>query len=335
MISKTMTGSKMKLLYIIFCFLIPYIALAQHTFSIVAIDTVTKEIGSAGATCLSGIQYPPGAKMISDIIPGRGAIHTQAWYRETNQLIARSRMLAGDSPEQIIAWLLDHDEENTPEFRQYGIVDLDSMGSPRTAGYTGELCDSFKNHISERNYSIQGNILLGQQILDSMKSRFLNTHGTLADKLMAALQGAKVIGADTRCFQYNTSTLSAFIRVAKWGNKEDSLYLDLNVPALPYGYDPIDSLQILYNEFLSTGVNDYELIEQNSDFTLLFNSDGTLLIQTKEAKSGEKVEIYNILGNIVWHGELINNMIHVDMSLNPEGIYFIKIERNFERFFKM
>ncbi|MCL5990526.1 MAG: DUF1028 domain-containing protein [Bacteroidetes bacterium] len=322
----------MKILYSLILFFVPYFALAQHTFSIVAIDTVTKEIGSAGATCLSGIKNPPGAKMISDIIPGRGAIHTQAWYRETNQLIARSRMLAGDSPQQIIVWLLDHDEQLTPEKRQYGIVDLDSTGSPRAAGFTGELCDSFKNHISERNYSIQGNILLGQQILDSMKSRFLATQGTLADKLMAALQGAKVIGADTRCFQYNTSTLSAFIRVAKWNNREDSLYLDLNVPALPYGYDPIDSLQILYDEFISTGIDEYDIIEQNSEYTLQINSEKILVVQSSESIKGKIVVIYNILGNIVWQGEMNSNTLQVDLSLFSKGIHFVKVGNTIGKF---
>lgn len=47
---------------------------------------------------------------------------------------------------------------------------------------------------------------MGQEILDSIESRFLNTPGSLADRLMAALQGAKVIGADTRCGIHNTSS---------------------------------------------------------------------------------------------------------------------------------
>ena len=63
-----------------------------------------------------------------------------------------------------------------------------------------ENCFDYKNHIIGDHYAIQGNILLGQSILDSMESRFLNTSGSLSEKLMASLQGAKVIGADTRCY---------------------------------------------------------------------------------------------------------------------------------------
>jgi len=32
---------------------------AQHTFSIVAVDTMTNEVGSAGATCLSAVPEQP------------------------------------------------------------------------------------------------------------------------------------------------------------------------------------------------------------------------------------------------------------------------------------
>ncbi len=68
---------------------------AQHTFSIVAVDSVTGEIGSAGATCIGA---EDGAQAISDIILGMGAIHTQSYYSIINQNNARTRMLAGDTP---------------------------------------------------------------------------------------------------------------------------------------------------------------------------------------------------------------------------------------------
>ncbi len=77
---------------------------------------------------------------------------------------------------------------------------ISGMGTPRSAAYTGQNCVNYKNHITGRNYSIQGNILLGQQILDSMEARFLRAEGELACRLMEALQGAKVVGADTRCY---------------------------------------------------------------------------------------------------------------------------------------
>ena len=83
------------------------------------------------------------------------------------------------------------------------------------------------NHILGPNYAIQGNILLGQQILDSMEYYFLNTSGCLPERLMAAMNGAKVVGADTRCMVEGTSSLSAF----KNGSTDsyNNLFLDINV----------------------------------------------------------------------------------------------------------
>ena len=69
----------------------------------------------------------------------------------------------------------------------------------------------------------------------------------MADKLMAALQGANVVGDDWSC----VSSFSAFLRVAKPENDPDSLYLDLNVAETPYGVEPIDELQVLYDEWLN------------------------------------------------------------------------------------
>lgn len=240
-----------------YSFLLLFIVLAsfsygQDTFSIVAIDTVTKEIGSAGATCLTEQLGFPGAVFISDIIGGHGAIHTQANGLTQNQLAARGRMLAGDTPEQIIAWLQENDYDGNPEVRQYGVIDLDAAGTPRTAAYTGVDCLDYKNHIIGRNYSIQGNILLGKQILDSMEARFVRTEGTLADKLMACLQGANVPGADSRCLADGLSSKSSFLRVSRWEDPDKTYKLNLTVGKTKTGRDPIDSLQTLYNIWKTT-----------------------------------------------------------------------------------
>ncbi len=226
---------------------------AQDTFSIVAVDVTTGEVGSAGASCVgSSSYYPHGAAVLSDVIPNVGCIHTQASYLAANQNNAHNMMMSGSSPQEIIDWLINNDAGGNPSVRQYGIVDLNS-GDPRSAAFSGVNCLNYKNDTAGLAYSIQGNILLGQEIIDSMQTRFLNTPGTLAERLMASLQGAKVIGADTRCASpYQSSSLSAFIRVAQPENNYDSLYLDLWM-AYPQTWsgavpvDPIDSLQTLFN----------------------------------------------------------------------------------------
>lgn len=233
-----------KLLLLIVIFLIIKSGFSQDTFSICVVDTITGEVGSAGASCIGEPQLPGGCRILSDVHPGVGVIHAQAYYLAGNQNYARSLMNMGVPPQQIIDSLVAHDVQNNPSIRQYGVVDL-FEGSARTAAYTGINCDDYKNHIIGPNYTIQGNILLGQQILDSMEARFLATNGELACRLMAALQGAKVIGADTRCLDDGVSSLSSFLRVAKPGDPINNLYLDFNVPSVPAGIDPIDSLQSL------------------------------------------------------------------------------------------
>lgn len=216
---------------------------AQDTFSIVAVDSSTGMVGSAGASCIDG------AIIISDVHPGVGVVHTQADWRSENQDYARILMNQGQSPQQIIDSLVAHDVQGNPGMRQYGVIDL--VGGGRSASWTGTNCFDYKGHILGPNYAIQGNILLGRQILDSMQTRFLNTSGTFTDRLMAALQGAKVPGADTRCMASGRSAISAFIKVAWPRDTTGRLFLDLNVDNMPAPYDPIDSLQGLFDQWKS------------------------------------------------------------------------------------
>ena len=216
---------------------------SQDTFSIVAVDTVTGEIGSAGASCVGPIGGV-GAFILSDVIEGIGGIHTQASWNATNQQNAHNRMLEGLSPQEIIDWLVANDVQANPTIRQYGIVDLTRNGE--SAAYTGPNCLDYKNHVTGPGYSVQGNILLGQVIIDTMQTTFLNTEGPLANRLMATLQAAKILGADTRCAVRGTSSQSGFVKVVRIGDGNNP-YLQIVVPDTPVGKDPIDSLKTMFN----------------------------------------------------------------------------------------
>ena len=100
----------------------------QDTFSIVAVDPNTNEVGSAGASCIAG------SVIFSDIHPGVGAIHTQSYWNGTNQNLASQLMESGLSPSEIIDYLINNDINNNPSIRQYGIVDMVEGG--RSAAYT-------------------------------------------------------------------------------------------------------------------------------------------------------------------------------------------------------
>ncbi len=290
-----MRKSLFLLVGLFFLFFFRYnVLLSQDTFSIVAVDPVTGQVGSAGASCIAG------SIIISDVHPGVGVIHTQSYWNAANQNYARNLMNMGLSPQQIIDSLVMHDAQGNPSIRQYGIVDL--IDSGRSAAFTGSNCFNYKNHITGPTYAIQGNILLGQQILDSMEARFLNTQGTLADKLMAALQGAKVPGADTRCLGYGTSSLSAFIRVARVQDTTGTFYLDLNVNSVTPGVEPIDSLQVLFNMWLTNIPNYTNEIPEKfilyQNYPNPFNPLTKISYGLKEA-GNVKIIIYDALGKEV------------------------------------
>ncbi|MEM7035406.1 MAG: DUF1028 domain-containing protein [Bacteroidota bacterium] len=228
---------------------------AQHTFSIAAVDPITGEVGAAGATCLTSADCGGcgGAVIINNLIPGRGAANAQAQVciPNTNLNSIITLLNQGNSPQQALDNMLTFDNcifGDTSD-RQYGIADLDSMNNPRAVGFTGSGTLSYANHIVGPNYAIQGNILLGQFILDSMEAGFLNTPGPLCDKLMAALQGANVPGADSRCLSDSISSKSSFIRVARPGDTQGAFWLNLIVGATNPFHDPIDSLQTLFDDF--------------------------------------------------------------------------------------
>lgn len=299
---------------------------SQDTFSIVAVDPETGEVGSAGASCVDLTSFPGFSDdFLGELFPGLGAINTQAWYNQTNQINARNRMNNGDSPSEIIDWLVNNDVSGQPGLRQYGIVAMVN-GVPESAGHTGSSTDDYKNHITGPNYSIQGNILLGQEILDSMESKFLKAEGDLACKLMAALQGANVVGADSRCAGNGTSSLFAFIKVAQsndvFGNPS---FVQSVRTADGDGIEPIDTLQTLFDMAHSCnvlGVADQSRFENK--FSIYPNPVDDLLSISSSNNETFTLEILSLTG-IIMHQSTFKNGIQINVADFKKGIYFIKI----------
>ncbi|MFM7217480.1 MAG: DUF1028 domain-containing protein [Bacteroidota bacterium] len=307
-----------------------FAARAQDTFSIVAVDTVTGEVGSAGASCVDLLLVFPNYAIdfLGDLVPGVGAINTQASYLAANQTNARTRMLAGDTPQQIISWLTTNDAQSNPASRQYGIAAF-AGDSAQTAGYTGTSCLNYKNHIAGATYCIQGNILLGQSILDSMEARFLREPGDLACKLMAALQGAKVIGADTRCASNNSSSLFAFVKVSQPNDAYGSPSLSLGVKT-PGGFniEPIDSLQHVFDAThtcVATELKEEAFVDKikifpapASDRLIISFSDNTLV--------GAKYRLFDLQNREILAGTAHSTQFNLNTDSLPVGTYFMEFE---------
>jgi len=315
-------------LFLLFAFNIQLYA--QDTFSIIAVDPDTGEIGSAGASCVTGVGASGIIDIITKIIPGRGGVNSQAWVCIPNVNLnnAINQMEGGASPSEIIDWLLNNDacssQNFNPEFRQYGIVDFDIDGNPRVAGFTGSQADDYKEDRQGATFSVQGNILLNQTVIDNMENNFNSTEGTLADKLMAAMQGANLPGADSRCLSAGTSSTTAYLLVYRPDDDPSDPYLRLNVGQQAPGIEPIDILQDLYDSFLS-----------NTDFSLasqiqIFPNPATHFINIIPA-SGiviDKLTVYDMQGKSMNYelSESSSSKLVLYTESFTTGIYFLSIE---------
>jgi len=301
---------------------------AQDTFSIVAADSVTREVGSAGASCVDLIAFGiADASFLGDLLPDTGAINTQASYLAGNQANARKRMRAGDTPEEILTWLKANDSQAA--VRQYGIVGFNKQ-SPSSAGFTGANCINYKAHktgsINGIHYSIQGNILLGQMVLDSMEVRFRNSDGDLACRLMAALQGANMIGADTRCASNESSSLFAFLKVAQATDQYGSPSFSISVVTKDKDQiEPIDSLQTIFdakNQCINTSNSDNQL--KNVIKIYPNPSKDFLTIELRNAVIGTPFDVIDLLGQVVFTGKLESDRTDISIQNLPNGLYLFR-----------
>lgn len=321
-----------KIILLFVAVLFSFQSFSQDTFSIIAVDPATGEVGSAGASCVTGIGAQGIIDIINDIIPGRGGVNSQAsvCIPNVNLQNAITRMQAGDNPNQVIDWLLNNDDCSFGgvQDRQYGVADLDTGGNPRTAGFTGTSTLSYAEDRQGATYSVQGNILLDQSVIDNMEDNFNNTTGTLADKLMAALQGANFAGADSRCLAAGTSSTTAYLQVFKANDDPNDPYLRLNVGEQASGIEPIDILQDLYDDFLlSTPETDLAAAIR------LFPNPATnqITIAREAFVELQSITIYNIEGKIVFTNETpsrTNLQEIINISSLQTGAYFLQLNNN-------
>lgn len=105
-------------------------------------------------------------------------------------------------------------------YRQVGIVGTAGSG----AAYTGKAAanSSWAGALTGSGYAIQGNGLAGSFVLDAMRERFLATRGTLANRLLAALEAGQAAGGQT------TGRLSAalLVRTSGGGFQDVDLRVD-------------------------------------------------------------------------------------------------------------
>jgi len=157
------------------------------TFSIVARDSATGELGIAVASRFFGVGVVvPWAK--ADV----GAVATQSFANTTFGWRGLGLLEKGVTPEEIVEILIKDDDD--PGRRQFGIVAADG----KSATYTGEKCLAWAGGRNGPDYAIQGNILVSEEVVTAMEKTFLESKGTLAERLYAALLAGEAKGGDSR-----------------------------------------------------------------------------------------------------------------------------------------
>lgn len=219
-------------------------ASSKATWSIVAVDSKTKEVGIAGASCTDFVFG------IAGVAPGKGVIVAQAMSNMAAKRLGTKMLLEGASPQEVVTAITKPDFDPNFDLQQYGVAALGYAG--RTAAYTGEHTDGWKGFAQGYNVSVQGNILTNAEVVGSALSAFeaaaRNPNMNLADRLMAALEAGAAKGGDRRCGSQKAR--SAFIIVAGPEDEAKTPYLRINIPGQEEGgANPVKLLREEYDRW--------------------------------------------------------------------------------------
>ena len=183
---------------------------ALATWSVIAVDRNSGQVIIASATCVRQSRFPPRpSRDLMDIqaviVPGVGVAACQAGVDNTraNQMLVYEEIRKGTDPERIIELLREHEnakDEPAMERRQFGIVDLQG----RTAGFNGSRNSAASLYVAGQVgddifFQVQGNILFNDRVAEDAALAFTKASGTLADRVMAAMEAADDAGGDKRC----------------------------------------------------------------------------------------------------------------------------------------
>jgi uncharacterized Ntn-hydrolase superfamily protein len=217
-----------------------------HTYSIVAYDSATGDLGVAVQS-----KFPNVGGIVPWAKAGIGAVATQslgntAYGDEGLQLMA----MGATAPE---AMRIVMRSDARPSQRQVGMVDAHGTAASwtgdscfdwaggRTLGADGQIVTGAKGAmIVGRHFAAQANIMVSDQTVKNMADAYVRATGSLADRLMAALVAGQAGGGDKRGME---SAALLVVRANGGYLGANDRYIDIRV------YDdtnPIRELQRLY-----------------------------------------------------------------------------------------
>lgn len=259
-----------------------------HTYSIVARDTLTGEMGVA----VQSHWYSVGT-IVSWGEAGVGVIATQSFVNPSFGPRGLALLKQGLSANQVLDLLIESDDGR--DVRQVAILDVEG----NVASYTGKYCIDDAGNIVGKNYSVQANMMLNDKVWGAMANTFENSTGPLADRLMLCLEAAENSGGDIRGKQ------SAAILVVKaestnqpWLDRKVDIRVDDNP-------EPLKELRrILKVHTAYDHMNKGDLAIEHNDMELAmkeYSAAETMFPENEEMK--------------YWHAVTLANINKIDESL--------------------
>jgi len=267
----------------LFVFLLLIFSIPTYaTFSIVAMDPETEEWGVAVASKVPDVGY-----VVPWIKPGVGAVATQAYSNPYFGPWALEILSKGNSADEVLELILKKD--SIPERRQVGIVDNDG----KSAAHTGENTLAWAGHKTAPFVSVQGNILTGPEVVDSMFTVFQRTEGPLAERLLRALEAGENAGGDKRGKQ--SAALYVMRKKGGYQGVDDRL-VDLKVVDNP---EAVGELRRLFEmwKYLFMAPAYLRLADEEKDKADVFLKTTYSLLLMALSSDIKDPEVYN---NLAW-----------------------------------
>ena len=259
-----------------------------HTFSIVARDPDTGELGVAVQSHWFSV-----GPIVAWAEAGVGAVATQSFVDPSYGKNGLELMRAGKSAPDTLKELLGKDDAK--EVRQVAMIDAQG----RVEAWTGRNDIQAAGHIVGKNFSVQANLMLNDKVWPAMARAFENTKGDLADRMLAALDAAQAAGGDIRGRQ---SAALLVVTGKPTGQAWKDRTFDLRVDDSPQPLQELRRLVTLQRAYNHMNAGDLAVEKKDNEGAL------------REYSAAEKLVPDNA-EMIYWHAVALVNMGRVDESL--------------------
>src|SRR5262245_59080419 len=259
-----------------------------HTFSIVARDPATGELGVAVQSHWFSV-----GPIVPWVEAGVGAVATQSFVDPSYGKNGLELMHAGKSAPDALKELLEKDEGR--EVRQVAMIDAQG----RVDAWTGKNDIQAAGHIVGKNFSVQANLMLNDKVWPAMAHAFESTKGDLAERMLAALDAAQAAGGDIRGRQ---SAAIVVVTGKPTGQAWKDRIFDLRVDDSPQPLLELRRLVKLQRAYNHMNAGDLAVEKKDNEGAL------------REYSAAEKL-VPNNAEMIYWHAVALVNMGRVDDSL--------------------